>query len=222
MGCNRFHLAIVVALALGVLASPELLGATAAPPECAFERRSYAPGESAVLVVWSGAGTTLRIDRVGHAAARARDPLAGAPITPAVRVRSERRLRVADRRLAERALRRPTARAWGRRPGTVRRPAAAARRAPRCRRAADQHLAGLQPPRRRRKRRRRQLVRAFRRRERRSGQALPRRGRAAAVPGLRPRFPSLGGATPDRRGFPRRRRPRAHRRSGIGSRGSTT
>ena len=94
MGCTRFHVGIVVALALGVLAAPELLGATAAPPECAFELRSYAPGESAVLVVWSGTGTTLRIDRVGHAAARARDPLAGALVTPAVRVRSDRRLRV--------------------------------------------------------------------------------------------------------------------------------
>ncbi len=94
MGRNRFHLGVLVVWALGALLSPELLGATAPRPECAFDRRSYAPGETAVLVVWSGTGTTVRIEQVGHTASRNKDPLAGAPVAPAARIGSGRRIRV--------------------------------------------------------------------------------------------------------------------------------
>lgn len=83
-----------------------------------------------------------------------------------------------DRHLAERALRGASAGARRRGAGAVRRAAKAARRAPRRRRPANQHMAGLQPPRRRRKRRWRQLVRPPGRHERRPGQAVPRSGRA--------------------------------------------
>ena len=90
--------------------------------------------------------------RVGHTASRNGDPLAGAPVAPAARGRIRTAPPCADRRLAERALRRPAAAGRG---GeglrAVRRPAAAARRAPGRRRAADEHLAGVQPPRRRRR-----------------------------------------------------------------------
>ena len=91
----RFHPTVLVVSALCVLALPELLGAASTPPECAFERRSYAPGERAGLVVWRGTGATVRIDRVGHGADVGRgDPLAGAPVGPAVRVGSGRRIGV--------------------------------------------------------------------------------------------------------------------------------
>ena len=93
MGRDRFYLCVLVASVLCGLGAPELQGAADEAPECAFERRSYAPGELAVLVVWSGTATALRIDRVAHAAA-GRDPLAGRPVAPAVRVGSRRRLLV--------------------------------------------------------------------------------------------------------------------------------
>ena len=94
MGRNRFYLGVLVVWALAAPLAPGAPGATATPPECAFDRRSYAPGETAVLVVWSGTGTTVRIERVGHTASRNGDPLAGAPVAPAARVGSGRRLRV--------------------------------------------------------------------------------------------------------------------------------
>ena len=47
-------------------------------PEAAFAQRSYAPGETASLVVWYGRTQTVRIDRVGLSR---RDPLAGVPVT---------------------------------------------------------------------------------------------------------------------------------------------
>src|SRR4029078_12947704 len=94
MGRNRFFLGVLVALTLAALQSSGVPGATATAPECAFELRSYAPGEIAILVVWSGTGTTVRIDRVGHTASRSGDPLAGAPTAPAARVGSGRRVRV--------------------------------------------------------------------------------------------------------------------------------
>ena len=94
MGRNRFYLGVLVVWALAAPLAPGAPGATATPPECAFDRRSYAPGETAVLVVWSGTGTTVRIERVGHTASRNGDPLAGAPVAPAALVGSGRRLRV--------------------------------------------------------------------------------------------------------------------------------
>ena len=49
-------------------------------PEAAFAQRSYAPGETASLVVWPGRTQTVRIERVGLSR---RDPLAGAAVTEA-------------------------------------------------------------------------------------------------------------------------------------------
>ncbi len=92
MPCNRFYPCVVVAAAVCALAAPEFIGAAAARPECAFERRSYAPGETAVLVVWSGTATTLRIDHVGYGVTGGRDPLAGEPVAPAVPVGRGRRI----------------------------------------------------------------------------------------------------------------------------------
>jgi len=94
MGRNRFFLGVLVALTLAALQSSEVPGAAATAPECAFERRSYAPGEIAVLVVWSGAGTTVGIERVGHTASRKGDPLAGGRVASVARVGSGRRVRL--------------------------------------------------------------------------------------------------------------------------------
>ena len=213
MGRNRIYLGVLVVWALAAPLAPGAPGATATPPECAFDRRSYAPGETAVLVVWSGTGTTVRIERVGHTASRNGDPLAGAPVTPPRGVGSGRRLRV---RIGDWPSGLYVAGCAG--PGgeglrAVRRPAEAARRAPGRGRAADEHLAGVQPPRRRRERRRRQLVRALAASRRVDlGAAVPRPGRAAAASAATTvgflRWLALHGAEV---GLPRRRRPRARR-----------
>jgi hypothetical protein len=87
-----------------VLAGALLAGAPASAggesaPEAAFVRRSYAPGELALLKIWRGSARTVRIFRVGAARPRAkRDPLAGSPVTPAFRVdgRSRIRLEIGD------------------------------------------------------------------------------------------------------------------------------
>jgi hypothetical protein len=76
---------VFVAAALCVLASPNFSGASPPSPECAFERRSYGPGESATLVVWRGRGATIRIERVGHEGVR---------VTPDLRAGPARRLQV--------------------------------------------------------------------------------------------------------------------------------
>ena len=112
-----------------------------------------------------------------------------------------------DRRLAERPLLRAADVARPRRLRAVRRPADAARRAPRRGRAADPHLAGVQLPRRRRRRRRATPG------TRRTGHLQARLGRPFLNRGVPPHYrkydlalPAL--AAPDR---PRRRRPLAGR-----------
>lgn len=94
MAGKRFHVSLLVAAAVCALASPEFLDAAEPAPECAFELRSYAPGETAGLILWRGAGTTLRIEHVGHGATRRDDPLAGPRVGPVLPVRSGRRIRV--------------------------------------------------------------------------------------------------------------------------------
>jgi hypothetical protein len=64
-------------------------------PEAAFERRSYAPGETAELLVWRGSAQTVRVYRVGAAWHRAkRDALAGSSVTRASNVGGRRRIRL--------------------------------------------------------------------------------------------------------------------------------
>jgi hypothetical protein len=82
---SRLYPSVFVATALCVLASPNFSGASPPSPECAFERRSYGPGESATLVVWRGRGETIRIERVGHEGVR---------VTPDLRAGPARRLQV--------------------------------------------------------------------------------------------------------------------------------
>jgi hypothetical protein len=82
---SRLYPSVFVAAALCVLASPNFSGASPPSPECAFERRSYGPGESATLVVWRGRGETIRIERVGHEGVR---------VTPDLRAGPARRLQV--------------------------------------------------------------------------------------------------------------------------------
>jgi hypothetical protein len=76
-----------VATLVAVVPAAAAPGARA--PEAAFELRSYAPGETARLIVWHGAAETVRIHRVGTlgGVAAQRDPLAGKPVTRALRVR---------------------------------------------------------------------------------------------------------------------------------------
>src|SRR5581483_6748133 len=114
--------------------------------------------------------------------------------------------RAAARELAERALLRARDDA---RPRlvvrAVRPPATPARRPPRARRPADEHLAGLQL------RGRRLLVRGRRGHTRRPRAAIRRRRRPAALPRLRPGLPPLARGPRSRRRLPLRRRPRPGR-----------
>ncbi len=66
-----------------------------AAPEAAFAQRSYAPRETASLVVWSGRAQTVRIDRVGPAG---RGTLAGTPVTTTMSIAGSSRIpiRVGD------------------------------------------------------------------------------------------------------------------------------
>jgi N,N-dimethylformamidase beta subunit-like protein len=81
----------------GLLAvAPVSAGSDPAAPEAAFERRSYAPGDTAWLTLWHGSARTVRIYRVGAVGGtRARrDVLAGSPVTPAVPVATSGRIRL--------------------------------------------------------------------------------------------------------------------------------
>jgi N,N-dimethylformamidase len=72
----------VLLLALLWLAAPEPPGEAAVrahAPEAAFAARSYAPGETAELLLWRGTASSVEIEQVGHAGGRRgrREPLAG-------------------------------------------------------------------------------------------------------------------------------------------------
>ena len=99
----RSQLLLAVAVALISLTSPQFVGTNvvaatggASQPEVAFEARSYAPGETADLIVWHGTASTVRIDRVGYAGAALarRDPLAGKPVTRTWMIEAGRRIAV--------------------------------------------------------------------------------------------------------------------------------
>jgi hypothetical protein len=78
---TRLLAAILLGCAL-LAVSQASAGARAAAPEAAFERRSYAPGETAWLRLWRGSASSVRIHRVGARDVHARrDPLAGPAVT---------------------------------------------------------------------------------------------------------------------------------------------
>jgi hypothetical protein len=86
---------LVAAGAALALALPSAAATESSAPEAAFERRSYAPGELARLVVWRGRPTRVRVYRVGGA--RGRQALAGEPVTDDLAVHGTRiGIRVGD------------------------------------------------------------------------------------------------------------------------------
>ena len=92
---RRSRLPLLFAAVGALVAAPATAGREA-PPEAAFERRSYAAGEIAHLIVWSGNAQAVRIHHVAHgsAAYAKRDPLAGAAVTPWLGVGGGRRIAI--------------------------------------------------------------------------------------------------------------------------------
>ena len=123
--------------------------------EAAFRRQSYAPGETAALVVRREAKTIhVQLFRVGpeRATTRGNNEMQGVPMTQEREI-DDGVVAIPRRRLAVGALLR--APRGNRRPRglrALRRPAPRARRQPRGGRPPDAHVAGLQPARRRRER----------------------------------------------------------------------